>query len=117
MDLKKIGICKKLVPFLIRKGNFFRLINFVKFNQDFNMCLGKNCTKVQRFFKVYNLADVHCSCGHGYCLGCKFQKHHPCSCVIALKWIEKESSERENIQWIIAKTKKCSRCRIPIEKN
>lgn len=81
------------------------------------MCLGKNCTNVQRFFKTYNLEDVHCSCGYRYCIRCNSKGHHPCNCVISKNWIEKENSERENIQWIIAKTKKCPRCRIPIEKN
>ncbi len=33
------------------------------------------------------------------------------------KWILKNSAESENLNWILAHTKQCPKCRRPIEKN
>ena len=46
---------------------------------------------------------------------------HPCTerfwSEIQCRWNEKNSAESENVTWIIANTKKCPKCRKPIEKN
>lgn len=116
-DLEEIGTCRKTILLLHQKQDSSRFNNFVQFNYDLKACAGKNCKNVQRFFKIYNLGDVHCHCGYDYCSRCNSQRHHPCSCEVAKKWIDKESSEKENLKWIVAKTKRCPGCRIPIEKN
>ena len=41
----------------------------------------------------------------------------PCPCKIANQWILKNSSDQENVQWILAKTKQCPKCKVAIEKN
>lgn len=43
--------------------------------------------------------------------------HIPVPCVQLDKWLQKASDESENVKWMIANTKKCPKCRSPIEKN
>lgn len=43
--------------------------------------------------------------------------HVPVTCEYLEKWEDKNASESENVQWLIANTKKCPKCRSPIEKN
>jgi ariadne-1 len=33
------------------------------------------------------------------------------------KWLQKASDESENVKWMLANTKRCPKCRSPIEKN
>lgn len=41
----------------------------------------------------------------------------PANCKQVQEWRERETSESENIKWLIANTKQCPKCRRPIEKN
>lgn len=43
--------------------------------------------------------------------------HSPANCHIVDKWKKKSKDESENVNWMIANTKKCPKCRAPIEKN
>ena len=38
-------------------------------------------------------------------------------CETVKKWILKNSAESENLNWILANTKPCPKCKRPIEKN
>jgi ariadne-1 len=58
-----------------------------------------------------------CICGHVSCWACERESHVPVACSFAEKWSVKNSSEAENISWIIANTKPCPKCKKPIEKN
>ena len=60
---------------------------------------------------------VRCLCGYQWCFSCSLELHDPVSCVLSKKWSEKNSSESENVTWILANTKPCPRCHKPIEKN
>jgi ariadne-1 len=63
---------------------------------------------------------VKCACGLLFCFLCKDAEigdHTPATCQQVRSWMEKVSSEAENVTWIIANTKKCPKCRAPIEKN
>ncbi|ETO19848.1 hypothetical protein RFI_17380 [Reticulomyxa filosa] len=52
--------------------------------------------------------EVECkSCGLRFCWACKQESHFPASCEVARQWNAKNSDEAENLQWILAKTKKC----------
>ena len=63
--------------------------------------------------------DVVCTgCSAKFCWGCTVgESHVPVLCVDAERWLEKNSSESENVSWILANTKPCPKCRRPIEKN
>jgi ariadne-1 len=91
--------------------------NFVEFSKDFGFCPGKSCDRV--FHASAGVAkEVACDkCEHRFCWACKQESHFPASCHIAEKWLMKCSSESENLGWILAKTKKCPRCGVHIEKN
>jgi ariadne-1 len=64
-----------------------------------------------------NQRRVNCDCGFEWCWQCMQEFHEPVSCELATQWSEKNSSESENVTWIIANTKPCPACRKPIEKN
>jgi len=61
--------------------------------------------------------DVTCKCGYVFCFSCGDESHLPCACDLNKKWKIKSSSESENILWIMANTKLCTKCQKPIEKN
>eukprot|EP00483_Globobulimina_turgida_P001386 UN01388 len=56
-------------------------------------------------------------CLYRFCWACKNESHFPSSCHTGIKWLQKCSSEAENISWILAKTKRCPKCHVHIEKN
>ena len=57
------------------------------------------------------------NCGYTFCFTCKEEAHKPADCNTVAQWNEKNCAESENILWIKANTKKCPKCRKPIEKN
>jgi len=116
--LRQIGINPALCADLEKRQDRFQLRNYVQTSKDLHMCLGADCNYVQRIFDRKNLSDILCeACGHVYCVKCSQNGHRPCPCDVADAWIVKATSEAENMQWILAKTKKCPKCRVPIEKN
>lgn len=61
--------------------------------------------------------DVHCDCGADFCFTCREEAHRPVGCETVRKWLVKNSAESENLNWILANTKQCPKCKRPIEKN
>eukprot|EP00494_Astrolonche_serrata_P027332 UN27595 len=102
---KYLKMYKKYVQTMFIQG-----CNFIK------PCPGVNCD----YAVAYELGGAHpiqCKCGHLWCFGCNFESHNPASCDHAQKWEEKNSSDSENVNWIMANTKKCPKCKTNIEKN
>ncbi|KAI4962728.1 hypothetical protein ZWY2020_025877, partial [Hordeum vulgare] len=58
--------------------------------------------------------DVNCNCSYGFCWN---EAHRPVDCATVSKWILKNSAESENMNWILANSKPCPKCKRPIEKN
>lgn len=115
--LRQIDIPEEHITFLEERQNMFRLKNYVESCKDLQACLGP-CEYVQKIFtERANLSDITCKCGFVYCIRCLQAGHRPCPCDVAEAWVQKATSEAENMQWILAKTKKCPKCRVPIEKN
>ncbi|KAL7176872.1 hypothetical protein ACSBR2_030248 [Camellia fascicularis] len=48
---------------------------------------------------------------------CTEEAHRPVDCGTVSKWILKNSAESENMNWILANSKPCPKCKRPIEKN
>uniref|UniRef100_A0A2N9HHA6 RING-type domain-containing protein n=1 Tax=Fagus sylvatica TaxID=28930 RepID=A0A2N9HHA6_FAGSY len=48
---------------------------------------------------------------------CTEEAHRPVDCGTVAKWILKNSAESENMNWILANSKPCPKCKRPIEKN
>uniref|UniRef100_A0A6B2L1I9 RBR-type E3 ubiquitin transferase n=1 Tax=Arcella intermedia TaxID=1963864 RepID=A0A6B2L1I9_9EUKA len=63
---------------------------------------------------------VECTCSFRFCFQCndyEIGDHAPADCEMVSNWIKKAADESENVQWITANTKKCTRCQSHIEKN
>ncbi|CAL0332465.1 unnamed protein product [Lupinus luteus] len=61
--------------------------------------------------------DVSCLCSYSFCWNCIEDAHRPVDCGTVAKWILKNSAESENMNWILANSKPCPKCKRPIEKN
>ncbi|KAL8154527.1 hypothetical protein AgCh_000043 [Apium graveolens] len=48
---------------------------------------------------------------------CREEAHLPVDCETVAKWILKNTAESENMNWILANSKPCPKCKRPIEKN
>ncbi|ETO18077.1 ariadne-like ubiquitin ligase [Reticulomyxa filosa] len=109
------------------RENFVEVLNLFYFfflkkqkkqcSKDYAFCPGKSCDMT--YSSSAGVAkEVDCKkCGFSFCWACKQESHFPASCEVARKWNTKNSDEAENLQWILAKTKKCPKCNVPIEKN
>jgi ariadne-1 len=61
--------------------------------------------------------EILCKCGFEFCFGCNEETHSPVPCEKFREWRVKNSAESENVIWIIANTKPCTKCSKHIEKN
>jgi len=103
-------------PSLWERYQKFCRENFVECSKDFAFCPGKNCEMI--YSSSAGIAkEMECKkCGLHFCWACKQESHFPASCEVGTQWNAKNSDEAENLQWILAKTKKCPKCSVPIEK-
>ncbi len=65
---------------------------------------------------VFN-KEINCECGNNFCFACGKEGHRPCQCEMIAIWEIKNTSESENVKWLIANTKQCPQCKKFIEKN
>ncbi|MEW5317617.1 MAG: hypothetical protein WDW38_008901 [Sanguina aurantia] len=80
-------------------------------------CTGKGCENAVECVvdRAQDEAlDIICSCSNTFCFNCK---RRPVLCRTVRQWITKNTAESENLNWILANTKPCPKCRRPIEKN
>lgn len=95
--------------------------SLVRDNPHVKYCPGPGCTNVIRAeSKNYNKTPVKCDCGFSFCFVCsdfEIGNHLPATCEQIRSWMKREIDEGENIQYIIANTKKCPNCGSNIEKN
>lgn len=112
---------KTLVPKdLFEKYNYFLWRSFVEDNPQMKWCPAPGCTNAIRCERTGRKQPVLCQCGFAFCFRCSDSEigdHSPVSCEHLEKWLQKANDESENVKWLIANTKKCPKCRSPIEKN
>jgi ariadne-1 len=86
---------------------------------DVKWCPAAGCTRAVEFAGCGGAGarDVFCDCWHGFCWGCGEEAHRPVSCDTVRPWLEKNKSDSETANWVLANTKHCPKCRRPIEKN
>eukprot|EP01092_Planopodium_desertum_P003512 TRINITY_DN16442_c0_g1_i3.p1 TRINITY_DN16442_c0_g1~~TRINITY_DN16442_c0_g1_i3.p1 ORF type:complete len:359 (-),score=6.11 TRINITY_DN16442_c0_g1_i3:88-1164(-) len=63
---------------------------------------------------------VTCKCGFSFCYSCcdyLIGAHNPATCDDVARWLQRANAESENIKWLMANTKKCTKCNKNIEKN
>lgn len=86
-------------------------------NKRIKWCPAQGCEMCYEKSIYSTITEVRCDCGGSFCFQCGSESHKPADCEMAQQWDEKNSSESENLQWIMANTKACPACKKPIEKN
>ncbi|KAK4487891.1 hypothetical protein RD792_003629 [Penstemon davidsonii] len=97
--------------------NRYILRSFVEDNRKTKWCPGPGCDFAVDLIVGGGSYDVTCRCSHSFCWNCVEEAHRPVDCGTVAKWILKNSAESENMNWILANSKPCPKCKRPIEKN
>ncbi|CAH1446499.1 unnamed protein product [Lactuca virosa] len=93
------------------------LRSFVEDNRKTKWCPAPGCDYAVDFIVGGGTFDVTCGCSYSFCWNCTEEAHRPVDCDTVSKWIMKNSAESENMNWILANSKPCPKCKRPIEKN
>ncbi|KAH7404412.1 hypothetical protein KP509_15G024600 [Ceratopteris richardii] len=93
------------------------LRSYIEDNRKAKWCPAPNCEFAVEFTLGGGPFDVVCKCGYSFCWNCREEAHRPVDCDTVAKWILKNCAESENMNWILANSKPCPKCKRPIEKN
>ncbi|KAL9380442.1 hypothetical protein Peur_026099 [Populus x canadensis] len=99
------------------KYSRYLLRSYVEGNRKTKWCPAPGCEYAIDFAAGSGSFDVSCLCSHSFCWNCVEEAHRPVDCGTVEKWILKNSAESENMNWILANSKPCPKCKRPIEKN
>lgn len=91
--------------------------SYVEDNRKTKWCPAPGCDYAIDFIVGSGSYDVTCRCSYSFCWNCTEEAHRPVDCGTVAKWILKNSAESENMNWILANSKPCPKCKRPIEKN
>ncbi|KAJ7978294.1 RBR-type E3 ubiquitin transferase [Quillaja saponaria] len=91
--------------------------SYIEDNRKTKWCPAPGCDYAVDFIVGSGSYDVTCHCSYSFCWNCTEEAHRPVDCVTVAKWILKNSAESENMNWILANSKPCPKCKRPIEKN
>jgi ariadne-1 len=98
-----------------KKYGVWLLDSYVSGSSTLSWCPGAGCSRaIEGTSSTFGVA---CTCGYMWCFRCKTEDHAPASCDNAKDWTAKNNSDAENVNWIIANTKICPKCKVHIEKN
>ncbi|KAI8012503.1 putative E3 ubiquitin-protein ligase ARI7 [Camellia lanceoleosa] len=86
-------------------------------SKETKWCPAPGCEYAIEFVAGTGGYDVACLCSYAFCWNCTEEAHRPVDCGTVAKWILKNSAESENMNWILANSKPCPKCKRPIEKN
>ncbi|KAI5350869.1 PREDICTED: probable E3 [Prunus dulcis] len=100
-----------------RKYSRYLLRSYIENNKKTKWCPAPGCEYAVNFVGDDENYDVSCLCSYGFCWNCTEEAHRPVDCSTVSKWIMKNSAESENMNWILANSKPCPKCKRPIEKN
>lgn len=95
----------------------YLLRSYIEDNRKTKWCPGPGCDSAVEYAAGSGNYDVTCSCSYRFCWNCAEEAHRPVNCDTVAKWILKNSAESENMNWILANSKPCPKCKRPIEKN
>ncbi|XP_014521929.1 probable E3 ubiquitin-protein ligase ARI7 [Vigna radiata var. radiata] len=99
------------------KYDRYLLRSYIEDNKKTKWCPAPGCEYAVTFDAGSGNYDVSCLCSYGFCWNCTEEAHRPVDCGTVSKWILKNSAESENMNWILANSKPCPKCKRPIEKN
>ena len=91
--------------------------SYINHNRKIKWCLAPGCEYAIDFAFGSGNFDVFRFYSHTFCWNCTEEAHRPIDCNTMAKWILKNSVESENMNWILANSKPCPKCKRPIEKN
>ncbi|KAM5570124.1 putative E3 ubiquitin-protein ligase ARI7 [Rosa sericea] len=100
-----------------RKYSKYLLRSFVEDNKKTKWCPAPGCEHAVNYVGDNENYDVSCLCSYDFCWNCTEETHRPVDCNTVRLWILKNSAESENMNWILANSKPCPKCKRPIEKN
>ncbi|GMI82582.1 ARABIDOPSIS ARIADNE 8, ARIADNE 8 [Hibiscus trionum] len=100
-----------------KKYSGYFVMSYIESNRMIKWCPGPGCGNAVDFVAGSESFDVSCLCSHSFCWNCTQEAHRPVDCETMTKWMLKNSSESENVNYILAFTKPCPKCKRPIEKN
>lgn len=95
----------------------YLLRSYVEDSRKIKWCPAPGCESAVEFVVGSGSYDVTCSCSYSFCWNCAEEAHRPVDCETVAKWVLKNSAESENMNWILANSKPCPKCKRPIEKN
>ncbi|XP_057475852.1 probable E3 ubiquitin-protein ligase ARI7 isoform X2 [Actinidia eriantha] len=99
------------------KYNRYFLRSYIEDNRKAKWCPAPGCDYAVDFIVGSGIYDVTCRCSYSLCWNCTEEAHRPVDCGTVAKWILKNTAESENMNWILANSKPCPKCKRPIEKN
>ncbi|XP_077212008.1 putative E3 ubiquitin-protein ligase ARI8 isoform X2 [Tasmannia lanceolata] len=99
------------------KYSRYLLRSYIENNKKTKWCPAPGCEYAVDFIMGSGNYDVSCNCSYGFCWKCTEEAHRPVDCGTVAMWILKNSAESENMNWILANSKPCPKCKRPIEKN
>eukprot|EP00257_Ricinus_communis_P023472 XP_015583466.1 probable E3 ubiquitin-protein ligase ARI7 [Ricinus communis] len=99
------------------KYSRYLLRSYIEDNRKTKWCPAPGCEYAVDFAAGGGSFDVSCLCSYSFCWNCTEEAHRPVDCGTVAKWILKNSAESENMNWILANSKPCPKCKRPIEKN
>ncbi|ONK57944.1 uncharacterized protein A4U43_C09F5880 [Asparagus officinalis] len=99
------------------KYSRYLIRSYIEDNRKTKWCPAPGCEFAVEFVMGSGSYDVNCNCSYGFCWNCTEEAHRPVDCETVEKWILKNSAESENMNWILANSKPCPKCKRPIEKN
>lgn len=96
----------------------WHLKNFTDKNKTVKWCPQRGCEYMVKKKISSDEQIILCKCKKEFCFRCSHDENHlPSSCNQVAKWVEKESSDSGDLQWIKANCKICPGCKNPINKN
>eukprot|EP01026_Neomeris_dumetosa_P033613 TRINITY_DN2688_c0_g1_i11.p1 TRINITY_DN2688_c0_g1~~TRINITY_DN2688_c0_g1_i11.p1 ORF type:complete len:547 (-),score=56.25 TRINITY_DN2688_c0_g1_i11:386-1894(-) len=101
----------------IQRFEIYERQTFVDENPKMSWCTGGGCNCIIHSRSPQGLLDVQCTCGETFCFQCKGEAHQPAKCKTVEEWLRKAGAESENLNYILANTKPCPKCKRAIEKN
>uniref|UniRef100_A0A6N2NBS2 RBR-type E3 ubiquitin transferase n=1 Tax=Salix viminalis TaxID=40686 RepID=A0A6N2NBS2_SALVM len=100
-----------------KKHSRYFIRSYIEDNRKTKWCPAPGCDYAVDFIVGSGSYDVTCRCAYSFCWNCTEEAHRPVDCGTVSKWILKNSAESENMNWILANSKPCPKCKRPIEKN
>ncbi|OWM67416.1 probable E3 ubiquitin-protein ligase ARI7 isoform X2 [Punica granatum] len=100
-----------------KKYSLYLLRSYIEDNRKTKWCPAPGCEYAVQYAAGSEGYDVSCLCSFNFCWNCTEEAHRPVDCGTVSKWIMKNSAESENMNWILANSKPCPKCKRPIEKN